>query len=175
MTEFSEAEVRAAAERLIDHHDRASEVTDWTFYVDESYTEDAVYICEYAGVRVTKAVGRAEIKATHYGDDMGGFEEWTFPYEGYAINGDKIITRWWNRGPGRRENGDYFQSPGVSFITYAGDGMFSHQHDMFDLGHQMRICDELEDAGLLSPKLKEGWVKPMKKLLIESLQRNLDE
>ncbi len=171
---FPEAEVRGAVERLIDYHSRASQITDWTYFVDETYTEDADYICEYAGVRYTKAVGRAEIKATHYGDDMGGFEEWTFPYEGYGVNGNRIMTHWWNRGPGKRDNGEYFQCPGISLITYAGAGMFSHQYDMFDLGHQMRICDDLEDNGLLSPKLKEGWVKPMKKLLIESLQRNRD-
>ena len=174
MTIYPEQDVRAAAEKLSAAHSKASQVTDWTFFVDESYTPDAEYICEYAGVRVTKAVGRAEIKATHYGEDMGGFEDWTFPYEGYGVNGNQIITWWWNRGPGKRPNGEYYQSPGVSFITYAGDGMFSRQHDMFDLGHQMRICDDLEDAGLLNPRLKEIWVKPMKKLLIESLQRNLD-
>ncbi len=171
MTVFPETEVRAAAERLIAHHDQASEVTDWTFYVDQTYTPDAEYICEYAGVRVTKAVGREQIKATHYGDDMGGFEEWTFPYEGYAVNGNQIITRWWNRGPGKRPDGSYYQSPGVSFITYAGEGMFSHQHDMFDLAHQMLLCDELEAAGLLSPKLKKTWVTPMKQLLIDALTK----
>jgi hypothetical protein len=33
---------------------------------------------------------------------------------------------------------------------------------MFDLAHQMRLCDDLEDAGLLSAQLKEQWVLPMK-------------
>ena len=41
MTVYPEAEVRSAAERLIEHHSKASEVTDWTFFVDETYTEDA--------------------------------------------------------------------------------------------------------------------------------------
>ena len=88
MTEYPEAEVRSAAERLIEHHSKASEVTDWTFFVDETYTEDAEYICEYAGVRPVTAIGRKQIKETHYGEDMGGFEDWTFPYDGYAVNGN---------------------------------------------------------------------------------------
>ena len=98
MTVYPEEEVRAAAERLIEHHSKASEVTDWTFFVDETYTEDAVYLCEYAGVRPVTAVGRKQIKETHYGEDMGGFEDWTFPYDGYAVNGNRIITHWWNAG-----------------------------------------------------------------------------
>ena len=62
MTVYPEAEVRSAAERLIEHHSKASEVTDWTFFVDETYTEGAEYICEYAGVRPVTAIGRKQIK-----------------------------------------------------------------------------------------------------------------
>jgi hypothetical protein len=43
---------------------------------------------------------------------------------------------------------------------------------MFDLTHQMKLCDDLEDAGLLSAQLKEQWVLPMKAKLGEQLARN---
>ena len=43
---------------------------------------------------------------------------------------------------------------------------------MFDLAHQMWLCDELEDAGLLSPQLKTQWVVPMKEKLEAQLARN---
>lgn len=43
---------------------------------------------------------------------------------------------------------------------------------MFDLAHQMKLCDELEDAGLLSPRLKELWVLPMKEKLERQLASN---
>ena len=43
---------------------------------------------------------------------------------------------------------------------------------MFDLAHQMRLCDDLEEAGLLSSQLKEEWVLPMKARLIEQLEKN---
>jgi hypothetical protein len=43
---------------------------------------------------------------------------------------------------------------------------------MFDVAHQMNPCDELEDAGLLSPKLKEEWVVPMKRRLMTMLEHN---
>ena len=43
---------------------------------------------------------------------------------------------------------------------------------MFDLAHQMKLCDELEDAGLLSAQLKEQWVIPMKEKLEAQLAVN---
>ena len=54
---------------------------------------------------------------------------------------------------------------------YGGGGKFSSQYDLFDIAHQMRLCDELEDAGLLSPTLKAEWVDPMKDRLITMLER----
>ncbi len=47
--------------------------------------------------------------------------------------------------------------------------MFSSQYDLFDLAHQMHLCDELDAAGLLSPKLKAEWVQPVKKRLMHML------
>ena len=61
----------------------------------------------------------------------------------------------------------------MSLITYGGQGKFKSQYDLFDIAHQMRLCDELEDAGLLDPNLKRDWVIPMKKRLIEMLGQNL--
>jgi len=43
---------------------------------------------------------------------------------------------------------------------------------MFDLAHQMKLCDDLEDAGLLSSQLKEQWVLPMKLKLEAQLGRH---
>ena len=74
-----------------------------------------------------------------------------------------------NRGPGERSDGSYYETPGVSFITLDGDAKIIRQFDLFDLAHQMRLCDELEEAGLLSPALKENWVQPMKARLQEQL------
>lgn len=167
------AEVEKAVKRLIEAHGEATRRDDWTWFVDELYTDDCSYICEYGGIMFVEAKGREEVKATHYGRDMRrGWEGWTFPYEGFAVNGDQAITHWLNRGPGQRPDGSHFQTHGISFLTYAGNGKFSRQYDLFDIAHQMKLCDELEDAGLLSPQLKETWVKPMKDLLLKQLGRN---
>lgn len=89
-----------------------------------------------------------------------------YPYEEVeaAIRGlrDGFISHWVNRGPGRRPDGSFYETHGVSFITYGGGGKFSSQYDLFDIAHQMKLCDELEAAGLLEARLKQDWVLPMK-------------
>lgn len=163
--------MRATAAKLVAAHQEASRTQDWLFFVDELYAEDCIYTCEYAGVMEVVANGIDEIKATHYGRDMQvGWEGWTFPYEDVYVGGDnRLVTHWWNRGPGQRPEGGYYQTPGVSFITLNNQARICRQFDMFDLAHQMRLCDELESAGLLSLQLKEEWVKPMKARLAVAL------
>lgn len=169
---FPQAEVADAIERLIRYQAEANERNEWTFFVDSCYTPDCVYICEYGGVMLVRAEGIEQIKATHYGRDMQkGWEGWSFPYTGWAANGSEAITHWMNRGPGLRPDGSFYETHGVSFLTYAGDGKFSRQYDLFDIAHQMKLCDELEAAGLLSPQLKESWVLPMKQKLRDQLGR----
>ncbi len=164
------AESRAAA--LQAAFVEAARRNQWGWIADEFYAEQCEYLCEYGGTMRVLAHTRAEIKATHYGREMlVGWEGWSFPIERYCTNGNEIITHWWNRGPGTRKDGSYFQTPGVSFIRIDAAGKFTSQLDLFDMAHQMHLCDELEDAGLLSPKLKENWVQPMKKKLVEMLSR----
>ena len=166
--------LRSTADKLIAAHRHASLSNDWTFFVDEIYAADCIYTCEYAGVMQVIAEGIEEIKATHYGRDMlVGWEGWTFPYKGvYTGSDNNLITHWMNRGPGRREDGSYYETPGISFITLNSEARICRQFDMFDLAHQMRLCDDLEDAGLLAPQLKEQWVLPMKARLEEQLARH---
>ena len=174
MTTLSDDVLRSTADKLIAAHRRASHTNDWTFFVDEIYAADCIYTCEYAGVMQVIAEGIEEIKATHYGRDMlVGWEGWTFPYKGvYTGSDNNLITHWMNRGPGRRQDGSFYETPGISFISLNSEARICRQFDMFDLAHQMRLCDDLEEAGLLSPQLKEQWVLPMKARLEEQLARH---
>jgi hypothetical protein len=174
MGTLSNDALRATADKLIAAHQEASRTNDWLFFVDEIYAVDCIYTCEYAGVMEVTANGIDEIKATHYGRDMQvGWEGWTFPYMGvYTGSDNRLVTHWLNRGPGERADGSFFETPGISFITLNDEAKICRQFDMFDLAHQMKLCDELEDAGLLSPQLKEQWVLPMKEKLEAQLARN---
>lgn len=166
---------KSAMARLIRFHGEAEAANEWTFFVDEMYSDSCVYTCEYAGTLLVAAHGRQEIKETHYGRDMlHGWEGWTFPYKGTYVNENgQGITHWMNRGPGKRDDGSCFETPGVSFMDFDADGKIERQLDMFDLAHQMRLCDELEAAGLLSPELKANWVLPMKQKIIDMLSANM--
>jgi hypothetical protein len=167
-----QVEARAAAMQAA--FVEAAQRNEWAWIADAFYAENCQYLCEYGGTMRVFAKNRDEIRATHYGRDMMvGWEGWSFPIERYATLGNRIITHWWNRGPGRRPDGGYYQTPGVSFITVGDDGLFTEQLDLFDLAHQMRLCDELEDAGLLSSVLKANWVIPTKHRLISMLSHNL--
>ena len=174
MSPLSDEELRATADKLIAAHEEASRTNEWLFFVDELYAADCIYTCEYAGVMEVTANGINAIKATHYGRDMQvGWEGWTFPYMGvYTGTENTLITHWMNRGPGKRGDGSFFETPGISFITLNEQARICRQFDMFDLVHQMKLCDDLEDAGLLSEQLKSQWVLPMKEKLEAQLARN---
>jgi hypothetical protein len=171
---YPREEVEAAIRGLRDAFVEAEKINKWSWLADRFYHEDCVYTCPYGGSMLVVANGREEIRRTHYGRDMdvgSGWKGWSFPILGWGIDGDQIISHWVNRGPGRRPDGSYYETHGVSFITYGGQGKFSSQYDLFDIAHQMRLCDELEEAGLLDPKLKTDWVQPMKKRIIDMLQK----
>ncbi|MDM4768931.1 nuclear transport factor 2 family protein [Solimonas sp. SE-A11] len=171
---ISPQQLEARAQAMQDAFVEAARRNEWAWIADEFYAQDCEYLCEYAGTMRVYAKNRDEIRATHYGRDMMvGWEGWSFPIERYATHGNQIITHWWNRGPGQRADGSYYQTPGVSFITVGDDGLFTYQLDLFDLAHQMHLCDELETAGLLSAQLKQQWVVPTKHRLIGMLQKGL--
>lgn len=53
-----------AAQKLIAFHREAEQRNEWTFFVDEMYARECVYVCEYAGTMRVCANGIDEIKAT---------------------------------------------------------------------------------------------------------------
>lgn len=169
-------EVLDAALRLQKAFVKAAQTGKWRWIAGEFYHEDATYYCPYAGCMPVFAGSREEIANTHYGRDMdvgSGWKGWEFPINEVAVNGNQVITRWVNRGPGKRPDGSYYETEGVSFIVYGGGGKFSSQYDLFDLAHQMKLCDELREAGLLDPALEKDWVAPMKKRLVDMLLQGI--
>ncbi|MFZ4687744.1 MAG: nuclear transport factor 2 family protein [Polymorphobacter sp.] len=173
---YPHAEVEAAISGLRAAFVEAERRNTWAWIADAFYHADATYECPYGGVMPVFARSRDEIRATHYGRDMdvgSGWAGWSFPITDFAINGDRIYSRWVNRGPGLRADGSHYETHGVSFITYGGDGKFSSQIDLFDITHQMKLCDELQAAGLLHPALARDWVAPMKRRLLDALGQGI--
>jgi ketosteroid isomerase-like protein len=171
MGTLSAEQLKTTADKLIKFHHQAEQKNEWTFFVDELYADDSVYTCEYGGTMIVIANGKEEMKATHYGRDMQrGWEGWTFPYQGVYVGEDnKLITHWLNRGPGQKPDASYYETHGISFLEIDDNGKIYRQFDMFDISHQMNLCDQLEEAGLLSAELKENWVIPMKQKIKDLL------
>ena len=169
---YPRAEIEATIAGLRDAFLEAERRNQWSWLADELYHEDCVYECSYGGVMPVHAERREAIRRTHCGRGMGvgsGWAGWAFPIIDWAIEGDRTITRWINRAPGKRPDGSFYETHGVSFITFCGEGKFSSQYDVFDIAHQMVPCDELDHAGLLAPALRTEWVEPMKQRIVDML------
>ena len=95
------------------------------------FVDDAVFIDPAWG----RVEGIEEMKRTVFGDAMVGFEEWKFPVEFYAIDGDTIVVKWKQVLPGRKEDGRPYEQSGVSTIVYAGNGKFSYEEDLLNMVH----------------------------------------
>ena len=97
------------------------------------YTDDAVYI--------DPAWGRIEGLPTiteFFEESMRGLEDWHFPVDVVAVDGDEVLVKWTQVLPsGKRQTG-------VSSMHYAGDGKFDHQEDLLNMAH---VLADLEADG----------------------------
>ena len=95
------------------------------------FTDDAVFIDPAWG----RVEGIDEMKATVFGDAMVGLEDWKFPVEFYAIDGDNVIIKWKQLLPGQRDDGRSWEQSGVSTLVYAGNGKFRYEEDLLNMVH----------------------------------------
>lgn len=101
------------------------------------FTDDAVFI--------DPAWGRVEgIDAiTEFLDEsMVGLDEWEYPEKWTMVDGDRIVTMFDQIITGT--DGKEYRQAGISTIYYAGDGKFSYEMDLMNMGH---INQDLKDAG----------------------------
>jgi limonene-1,2-epoxide hydrolase len=96
----------------------------------ELFTEDAVYIDPAWG----RIQGRDEIRA-FMADSMVGLEDWSFPVEYTAVDGDTVVIKWTQILPGARPDGSRWMQSGYSTLVYAGDGTFSYEEDLLNMTH----------------------------------------
>ncbi len=136
-------EVRAAADAYRDLRERigAGEAT----WVDlaEIFTDDVVYIDPAWG----RIEGIEELRS-FLDESMRGFEEWTFPIEYIAIEGDTVVVKWTQQIPGTRPDGSPLEQSGYSTLVYAGDGKFSYEEDLLNMVH---IFEDFKASGWKPP------------------------
>ena len=96
--------------------------------IGQWFTQDAVFIDPAWG----RAEGRDAI-ADLMVRAMAGLEDWSFPEEWITVDGDRVVTFWWNRLPGTRADGSPYQAPAFSVLHYAGDGLFDYELDLMNI------------------------------------------
>jgi len=136
MSEFSREEIKAAFDNRI----ALQESNDWDGYTD-TFTEDAVYVDHHEGTFEGKEAIRKWLVAV-----MAPCEGWTFPVEWVVFEGDRIISKWFNRLPGQRVDGSHYEFAGITVMIYAGNGLFSYQEDMYNWEKAVPLLEEWSEA-----------------------------
>lgn len=143
------AEVEQAVAAYLDLRRRidAGDAT-WTDLA-EMFTDDIVYIDPAWG----RLQGIDELRV-FLDESMRGLEDWTFPVEFSAIDGDNVVIKWTQQFPGTRPDGAPCEQSGISTLVYAGDGKFSYEEDLLNMVHVF------EDMKLSGWKPKPNMVMP---------------
>jgi ketosteroid isomerase-like protein len=115
----------------------------------ELFTEDAIYIDPAWG----RIEGRDEIR-TFMTESMTGLEDWEFPIEFIAIEGDQVVVKWTQVLPGERPDGGRWTQSGYSTLLYAGDGRFSYEEDLLNMAH---VIEDIVASGWMPG---EGFTPP---------------
>lgn len=111
----------------------------WSALADECFTDDVVFVDPAWG----RTEGR-EAVAAFLDQSMAGLDDWTFPEEWTVVDGDRVVSFFWNRLPGQRPDGRPYQAPGISVLHYAGAGRFSYELDLLNMAE---IGELMADSG----------------------------
>jgi hypothetical protein len=137
-TAHSRDEVEAAVQRYIAVRDGIDAGKGGWSDLAQLFTDDAVFIDPAWG----RVEGLDNMRATVFGEAMVGLDDWKFPTEFYAIDGDTVVIKWTQVIPGRREDGTRFTQSGYSTLLYAGGGKFSYEEDLLNMTHVMHDVGE---------------------------------
>jgi limonene-1,2-epoxide hydrolase len=97
------------------------------------FTDDIAYIDPAWG----RIDGIDEVKAFMV-ESMTGLEDWRFPIDFTAVDGDNVVVKWRQVLPSGHEQS------GASFLVYAGDGRFRYEEDLLNMAH---VLEDLAASG----------------------------
>ena len=156
---FSREELAAAFEKFEATVDRAAQTRDWDPWVDQ-YTSEVTYVEHAAGTMR----GREQVRPwiwntmeTFPGSYMTSFPSlWTVIDEPTG----RVLCELDNpmRDPG---DGTIISATNISIITYAGDGLWSRQEDIYNplrfVKATVKWCRKAEELGTL-PDVAAEWM-----------------
>ena len=130
-------EIEAAVARYLEVRERMDRGEGGWTEMASLFTDDATYIDPAWG-----RVDGIEAITDFLQRSMAGLEDWVFPVEWVAIDGDRVVVKWIQRLPGQRPDGSHYDNSGVSLLTYAGDGRFSRSEDHLNMLHVYEVIAE---------------------------------
>lgn len=131
---------REATEAAYRQHRALHEARRWSDIAD-LFAEGGVYSEPFFGrIEGRDAIRKFLVKS------MTGLEEWTFPFESITIDEGRVVTHWWNRLPGQRRGGGYFEFRGISTLTYDDHGRIEHQLDFYDRIQALHVIAEARSS-----------------------------
>jgi len=107
-----------------------STIGDW-------FTPDAVFVDPAWG----RIEGRDEM-ADFFDWSIVGLDGWEFPEQWTMVDGDRLVSFWFNRVPGTRPDGTHYQAPAFSILHYAGDGKFDYELDLMNIVEVTELLGE---------------------------------
>jgi hypothetical protein len=132
MPQYSRDEIENAWKQRMHLQD----TDDWEGF-GKTFTDDAVYVEHHYGVfRGKKEILDWIVPVMEY------CKGWTFPVEWVVIDGNRVVHKWWNRLPGKRADGTFYEFAGITAMEYAGNGQFSFQEDMYNRHETDKIIEE---------------------------------
>ena len=137
-------EVQATIERYIAVRDNINAGHGTWRDLAQFFTDDAVFIDPAWG----RVEGIEEMKRTVFGEAMEGLEDWQFPTEFFAIDGDNVVVKWKQVLPGSRSDGSPYEQSGYSTLIYAGDGKFCYEEDLLNMTH---FFEDMQASGWRPP------------------------
>jgi hypothetical protein len=113
---------------------------DWKGFGD-TFTEDALYVEHHEGTfRGRQAILDWLVPV------MAQCKGWTFPIEWTVLEGNRLVYKWWNRLPGARVDGGFYEFAGVTICEYAGNGQWSYQEDVYNFEETMKVLQDWSQA-----------------------------
>jgi limonene-1,2-epoxide hydrolase len=139
----SDDELQQTLTRYRAHRAAADEGREGWEELSQFFTDDAVLIDPAWG----RVEGLDAIR-TFLADSMVGLDDWTFPVDFIAVDGDRVIVKRRQVVPGTKPDGSRYEQSGWSLMLYAGGGKFSYEEDVFNMVH---LREDLVASGWKPP------------------------
>jgi ketosteroid isomerase-like protein len=135
---FDQSEVRAAYENFL----AVGESGDWSAWAD-LHTVDGVWMEHHLG----RFEGREAIRKGITEVMAMAPSTMTFPVEWVVFDGDRVVYYPWQVLPHPTKEGEDFRFGCVTILTYAGDGQFSYQEDLYNPNEGNEVFGQWIAAG----------------------------